>query len=106
MSYSVLIGRCSKLPFLKDDCSELSLPYIYHPSILSLSVNKFMHNMVQMFTISQPDEAMRTIQRGQQVIHRVAGNLIQEKKRKIVEGETKGSAYEGKDLLSRLCEYS
>ncbi|KAF8894149.1 cytochrome P450 [Infundibulicybe gibba] len=49
-----------------------------------------------------PDRVMRTIQRCQGVIHRVAGHLIQEKKRKIAEGEASGCAYVGKDLLSLL----
>ena len=46
---------------------------------------------------------MRTVHRCQEVIHRVAGQLVQEKKRKIVDGDKAGSAYAGKDLLSLLC---
>ena len=38
------------------------------------------------------------------IIHQVAGHLIQEKKRKIQEGEKIGVAYDGKDLLSLLRE--
>lgn len=40
------------------------------------------------------------------VIHRVAGHLIQEKKIKIQEGEDIGVAYDGKDLLSLLREWT
>ena len=40
------------------------------------------------------------------VIHRVAGHLIQEKKLKIQEGEETGVAYDGKDLLSLLREWT
>ena len=40
------------------------------------------------------------------VIHRVAGHLIQEKKLKIQEGEEIGVAYDGKDLLSLLREWT
>ena len=35
----------------------------------------------------------------------MAGQLVQEKKRKIMEGEKNGSAYAGKDLLSLLRKY-
>ncbi|RDB16987.1 hypothetical protein Hypma_002672 [Hypsizygus marmoreus] len=49
-----------------------------------------------------PDKAMRTVKRCQEVIHRVAGQLIQEKKRKVVEGEKSGSSFMGRDLLSLL----
>lgn len=49
---------------------------------------------------------MRTVQRCQEVIHRVAGNLVSEKKKKIMEGEKSGYAFEGKDLLSLLCSYT
>ncbi|PPQ70689.1 hypothetical protein CVT24_000171, partial [Panaeolus cyanescens] len=48
------------------------------------------------------DETFLTVQRCQEVIHRVAGNIIQEKKRKIFEGEVSGIPYDGKDLLSLL----
>ncbi|KAF8813584.1 cytochrome P450 [Phlegmacium glaucopus] len=44
----------------------------------------------------------KTVKRCHSVIHRVAGHLIQEKKRKIKEGEEIGVAYDGKDLLSLL----
>jgi hypothetical protein len=38
------------------------------------------------------------------VINRVAGQLIQDKKRRIKEGKEIGVAYDGKDLLTLLCE--
>ncbi|KAF7321348.1 Cytochrome P450 4F1 [Mycena kentingensis (nom. inval.)] len=49
-----------------------------------------------------PDRTVRTVQKSKQVIHRVAGRLIQEKKRKIQEGEVSGDPYDGKDLLTLL----
>ncbi|KAJ6586826.1 cytochrome P450 [Mycena vulgaris] len=49
-----------------------------------------------------PDKTVRTVQRCQEVIHRVAGRLIQDKKQKIAEGEKSGDLYEGKDLLTLL----
>ncbi|KAJ7497201.1 cytochrome P450 [Mycena latifolia] len=49
-----------------------------------------------------PDDTVRTVQRCQEVIHRVAGQLIQDKKLKIAEGEKSGDLYEGKDLLTLL----
>lgn len=48
---------------------------------------------------------MRTVQRCKEVIHRVAGRLIQEKKEKISEGEKSGDPYDGKDLLTLLCVF-
>jgi hypothetical protein len=50
----------------------------------------------------QPDKATLTVMRCQRVIRRVAGQLVQEKKHKIMEGEKNGKAYAGKDLLSLL----
>ncbi|KAJ6593806.1 cytochrome-450 hydroxylase [Mycena capillaripes] len=49
-----------------------------------------------------PDKTVKTVQRCQEVIHRVAGRLIQEKKQKIAEGEKSGDPYDGKDLLTLL----
>ncbi|KAJ7209491.1 cytochrome P450 [Mycena pura] len=48
------------------------------------------------------DETVRTKRRSQEVIHRVAGRLIQEKKQKIAEGEKSGEPYDEKDLLTLL----
>jgi hypothetical protein len=50
----------------------------------------------------QPNRSVRTVARCQEVIHRVAGFLVQEKKRKITEGEKSGHANGGKDLLTLL----
>ncbi|KAF8159536.1 cytochrome-450 hydroxylase [Crassisporium funariophilum] len=44
----------------------------------------------------------QTIERCHSIIHRVAGQLIQEKKLKIKEGEESGIPYAGRDLLSLL----
>ncbi|KAJ7262271.1 cytochrome P450 [Mycena haematopus] len=49
-----------------------------------------------------PDRTVRTVQRCKEVIHRVAGRLIQEKKQKLSEGEKSGDPYDGKDLLTLL----
>lgn len=49
-----------------------------------------------------PTKRVRTVRRCQAVIRRVAGRLIQEKKRKILEAEEEASTYSGKDLLSLL----
>lgn len=51
---------------------------------------------------TQPDDRVKTIQRCQAVIKRVAGQLIQEKKHKILESEKSGAMYQGNDLLSLL----
>ncbi|KAF6759987.1 cytochrome-450 hydroxylase [Ephemerocybe angulata] len=49
-----------------------------------------------------PNKISRTIDRCQEVINRVAGKLIQEKKHKIEEGQKSGVPYAGRDLLSLL----
>ncbi|CCM03723.1 uncharacterized protein FIBRA_05869 [Fibroporia radiculosa] len=49
-----------------------------------------------------PNRAAHTVKRCQEVIRRVAGDLVQEKKRKIADAEEKGTVYQGKDLLTLL----
>lgn len=53
----------------------------------------------------QQDKTAQFVAKCQTVIHRVAGKLIQEKKRKIQEAEMNGEVYQGKDLLSLLCKH-
>ncbi|TCD65273.1 hypothetical protein EIP91_002834 [Steccherinum ochraceum] len=48
------------------------------------------------------DHRTRTVERCKAVIHRVAGQLIQDKKKKILEAEMEGKIYEGRDLLTLL----
>jgi hypothetical protein len=50
--------------------------------------------------------ATNVVRNGQETISRVASQLIQEKKRKIKEGEISEKAYEGRDLLSLLRMFS
>ena len=47
-----------------------------------------------------------TIQQCHKVIHRVAGQLVQEKKAKIIQGQIEGIPYAGRDLLSLLSEHN
>ncbi|TFK22582.1 cytochrome-450 hydroxylase [Coprinopsis marcescibilis] len=49
-----------------------------------------------------PNNVSRTVDRCQNVIRKVAGELIQDKKRKIEEGQKSGKPYQGRDLLSLL----
>ncbi|KAF8210134.1 cytochrome P450 [Mycena galopus ATCC 62051] len=49
-----------------------------------------------------PDHTVRTVQRCQEAIHRVAGRLVQEAKQKLSEGEKSDNPYDGKDLLTLL----
>ncbi|KAI0629792.1 cytochrome-450 hydroxylase [Trametes polyzona] len=49
-----------------------------------------------------PGERSRVVAKSHEVINRVAGRLIQEKKSKIAEAEKAGSVYGGRDLLSNL----
>ena len=50
----------------------------------------------------QPDKTHAFVAQCQEVIKRVAGTLIQEKKRKMAQAAEKGEAYDGKDLLSLM----
>lgn len=50
----------------------------------------------------QPTATTRFVAKCQKVVERVAGKLIQEKKRKMAEAAEKGQVYQGKDLLSLL----
>ena len=52
----------------------------------------------------QPDNSALTVRRCQEVIRRVAGELVQEKKHKLMESNKTGSSHNGKDLLSLLCQ--
>jgi hypothetical protein len=54
----------------------------------------------------QPDSATKLITNCQNVIRRVAGKIIQEKKTKVADGDKAGAAYQGKDLLSLMRELS
>jgi hypothetical protein len=58
--------------------------------------------MVSVLTYRQPNQTTKTVNECQKVIRRVAGQLIQEKKRKITEGEASGKGYQAKDLLTLL----
>lgn len=58
---------------------------------------------ILLLTLLQPDKNAQFVAQCQEVIKRVAGRLIQEKKRKMAEAEEKGQTYQGKDLLSLLC---
>ncbi|KAF8123701.1 cytochrome-450 hydroxylase [Mycena galopus ATCC 62051] len=53
-----------------------------------------------------PDHTVRTVQRCQEAIHRVAGRLVQEAKQKLSEGEKSDNPYDGKDLLTLLFKRS
>jgi hypothetical protein len=79
-----------------------TLLLVYFPFISNLFVSATACFVGPAFENSQPDETVRTLRRGREVIHRVAGRLIQEKKQKIAEGEKSGDPYEGKDLLTLM----
>jgi hypothetical protein len=53
----------------------------------------------------QPDLAARTVKRCHKVIWRVAGTLVQEKKKKVLDGLLSGKPCEDKDLLALMCEF-
>lgn len=59
---------------------------------------------IPLFNVIFPDERVQTIKRCQEVIERVAGKLIQQKKARILGGEESGLGYAGKDLLDLLIQ--
>ena len=78
---------------------------IYLPFLLDIYVKFSILLLLMMILIlgaMQPDSVTRTVRRCREIIHRVAGQLVQEKKKKVMKGEKEGSAYGGKDLLSLL----
>ena len=54
------------------------------------------------YPVIQSSERYDVVKKSQATIQRVAGRLIQEKKRKIEEAEKAGTTYGGRDLLSAL----
>ena len=76
------------------------LPFLLH-IYASLSISPLLMTILILGAM-QPDSITRTVRRCREIIHRVAGQLVQEKKKKVMKGEKEGSAYGGKDLLSLL----
>ncbi|KAJ7132855.1 cytochrome P450 [Mycena crocata] len=90
---------------IQDETNELFVAYrdmfevaISQGGMFRTLLSIYLPSINQLF----PDETVRTVRRGREVIHRVAGRLIQEKKQKISEGEKSGDPYDGKDLLTLL----
>jgi hypothetical protein len=80
---------------------------IYAPFMSALLASSSSLSSFLLTDCWQPDGKVdKTVKRCHGVIHRVAGHLIQEKKLKIQEGEEIGVAYDGKDLLSLLREWT
>ncbi|THV08596.1 cytochrome-450 hydroxylase [Dendrothele bispora CBS 962.96] len=90
---------------IQDESNELFLAYKDMFEI-AISQGNLFRTLLSIYspTLNQlfPDKAVKTVRRCQAVIRRVAGNLIQEKKYKIEEGERSGHAYTGRDLLTLL----
>lgn len=53
----------------------------------------------------QPDQAAKTVKRCHKVIWRVAGTLVQEKKKKIMDALQRGETCEDGDLLALMCAF-
>ncbi|KAJ7901734.1 cytochrome P450 [Mycena olivaceomarginata] len=90
---------------IRDETNELFIAYkdmfevaISQGSMFRTLLSIYLPTINQLF----PDNTVRTVKRCKEVIHRVAGRLIQEKKEKISEGEKSGDPYDGKDLLTLL----
>ncbi|KAG6844337.1 hypothetical protein H0H87_007613 [Tephrocybe sp. NHM501043] len=90
---------------IKDETNELFSAYkemfevaISQGNVARTLLNIYFPSINRLF----PDHIMRTVERCQKIIHRVAGQLIQENKRKISQAEKSGSSFVGKDLLSLL----
>ncbi|GLB37143.1 putative cytochrome P450 [Lyophyllum shimeji] len=90
---------------IKDESNELFCAYkeMFEVAISQSNVVRTMLNVYCPWLTSLfPDQTMRTVQRCQKIIRRVAGELINENNRKIAEAEKNGSPFLGKDLLSLL----
>ena len=80
---------------------------IYFPIIDVLFVSK----RRQIFGVSslsvsiQPDLAARTVKKCHKVIWRVAGTLVQEKKKKVMDALQRGETCEDNDLLALMCTF-
>lgn len=76
---------------------------LYFPiaNILFVSCG-FCQQVVTRLIYSQPDRATLTVNRCTGVIERVAGQLVKDKKQKILDCEKSGTTHAGKDLLSLL----
>ncbi|KAG5716767.1 Leukotriene-B(4) omega-hydroxylase 2 [Termitomyces sp. T112] len=90
---------------IKDETNELFCAYkeMFEVAISQGNASRTLFN-IYFPSISRlfPDKIMRTVERSQKTIHRVASQLIQENKRKLQEAEKSGSSFLGKDLLSLL----
>ncbi|KAJ6499396.1 cytochrome-450 hydroxylase [Mycena sanguinolenta] len=90
---------------IKDETNELFIAYrdmfeivISQSTVFRTLLSIYLPTINRLF----PDETVRTVDRCQEAIHRVAGRLIQEKKQKLFEGEKSGDPYDGRDLLTLL----
>lgn len=90
---------------IQDESNELFRAYKDMFEV-AISQGRLMRTIISIYApfVNQifPDGTVRQVNRCQEVITRVAGHLIQEKKRKIEEGVKSGIEYAGKDLLSLL----
>ncbi|KAG6821000.1 hypothetical protein H0H93_008629 [Arthromyces matolae] len=90
---------------IKDETNELFCAYkemfevaISQGNPARTLLNIYLPSISRLF----PDKIMRTVERCQNTIHKVASQLIQENKRKLHASEKTGSPFLGKDLLSLL----
>jgi len=90
---------------IRDETNELFCAYREMFEV-AISQGRLFRTMLDIYlpylSVLFPDETMRTVQRCQEVIRRVAGHLVTEKKRKIMEGEKSNLVFVEKDLLSLL----
>ncbi|KAF9461315.1 cytochrome-450 hydroxylase [Collybia nuda] len=90
---------------IKDETNELFVAYkeMFEVAISQGQIGRTLLNIyLPYFSALFPDKSMRTVRRCQEVIHRVAGQLVQESKRKILDGEKSGSGFYSRDLLTLL----
>ncbi|KAF7376063.1 Cytochrome P450 4F1 [Mycena sanguinolenta] len=89
---------------IKDETNELFIAYrdMFEIVISQSTVFRTASLHIPADYQPAPDETVRTVDRCQEVIHRIAGRLIQEKKEKLSEGEKSGDPYDGRDLLTLL----
>lgn len=76
----------------------------FFPSIQKFCVSLGFYKEVLTYRVLKPTRSFKAVERCRGVIERIAGQLIQEKKAKIIEGEKSGIPYQEKDMLTRMRE--
>ncbi|KAF8993691.1 cytochrome P450 [Cyathus striatus] len=94
---------------IQDETNEL---FVAYKEMFEVAISQG-HPLWTMITVYAPlinwifrDKITRTVDHCQEVIHRVAGQLVREKTQKIMEAEKNRDTFKGRDLLSLLLKFN